>query len=84
MLKLSMTIWREFHSWKGVAVLMLFSLTGCSASLPVEQRCPPPAPIPAEIAKSRFQDANDYSAEVSDWLQEVQKWLFETQQKKTQ
>lgn len=58
-----------------VAVSMPFVLTGCNATLPLDQKCPEPNPIPAELAKSDVQNAKNYSAKVSDWFKRVENYL---------
>ena len=48
---------------------------GCNATLPLDQKCPEPNPIPAELAKSDAQNAKNYSAKVSDWFKRVENYL---------
>ncbi len=74
--------WRRLTILSAAVAIPQFALTGCGASLPVEQRCPPPTPIPAEIAKSDLQDAQSFSQKVSDWLMKVEDWLSESQSEK--
>lgn len=65
------------------AAILLCVQTGCSASLPLEQKCPAPPPVPAALASSDMPDARSYSQKASNWLKKVELWLSELQSEKT-